>query len=386
MARAFAALTVLLSHWEGLIHNSVFPRGDGQPIFWQGMIRLFELTFWANGGLHPGVVIFIVLSGFCIHLSYRTEQNNSATIDLNRPEIGIDHNLGYWIRFVVKRGMRIYPVYLLGAILGCIITAIEISGESIVINTYSISINNFILSLLPFYAFAPVEAPQGNGILNTVSVLFAIYITYPLIICLLKSYTWKAVFAFGIIVHLANIWFIIIHADVVWIGRNYYCCLLYWIIGMYAAGKYLDGKNMGSIFNWKIITICSGLSFIAYIVAGNFINFKGAHFFKTLFFAVLTGWFLRVACEKERRISLSNYKIISMLSWIGKRSYSLYAVHLPVIGITMTYMAYFGAEGEVFARIITLCAVGMVMLLSYNYIEYPAQRIMHKRKYRESSK
>jgi peptidoglycan/LPS O-acetylase OafA/YrhL len=67
---------------------------------WNGWFPQFQsvnsyLLLWPFNFGYVGVAIFFVVSGFCIHLSYLSNQNQS------------------WIFFFKKRILRIYPLYLL---------------------------------------------------------------------------------------------------------------------------------------------------------------------------------------------------------------------------------------------------------------------------------
>ena len=61
--RFFTAFTVLMTHFGS-------PSGILYPI-----INLYDIitqkVFWSNRGLHYGVIIFVVLSGFLIHKTSR---------------------------------------------------------------------------------------------------------------------------------------------------------------------------------------------------------------------------------------------------------------------------------------------------------------------------
>ena len=102
--RGLAALSVFFTHW--VLWTSL--PGDTKTIF-NNFISLvftiFKSTLWAWAGLHPGVAVFIVLSGFCIHLP----------IAIKRDSIGTK---GYWLNYAYRRLMRIAPIYWLGLALG----------------------------------------------------------------------------------------------------------------------------------------------------------------------------------------------------------------------------------------------------------------------------
>jgi peptidoglycan/LPS O-acetylase OafA/YrhL len=91
--RGLAALSVLLTHWGGLTEKYADQFTKKIILILQVPINLI----WQGGGTHPGVVIFIVLSGFCIHLS----------VEKNIKQI---KNKYFWKIYYLRRSIRIYPV------------------------------------------------------------------------------------------------------------------------------------------------------------------------------------------------------------------------------------------------------------------------------------
>lgn len=104
--RAFAALSVLLSHWGNWTAPIMRPSGTFDWAV-DAAQSFFAKTAGAPGGLHPGVVVFIVLSGFCIHLPVATDPSRTASV-------------GDWDEYFRRRMLRIAPVYWFASILGIV--------------------------------------------------------------------------------------------------------------------------------------------------------------------------------------------------------------------------------------------------------------------------
>ncbi|MFZ2448258.1 MAG: acyltransferase family protein [Syntrophobacteraceae bacterium] len=193
--RGLAAISILLTHWD-----------------WGGLIlaaSLFSITFWANNGLHPGVIFFVVLSGFLIHT------HNAET----------SPNL-----FYKKRVLRIFPVYLFGIALGCCIPLFWSQPGFFM---------ELTLSILMAGALVPHGIPPGNQILDTIEVLFWAYMAYPVLLKLRRKSGWGIVLMGTILLHLAAVALVMrLDANSAWVRRSFYVVFLYWVIGVLAADMY----------------------------------------------------------------------------------------------------------------------------------------------------
>ena len=146
IVRGLAALTVLMSHLE------TPPATDVLHDLVSGYNRLFEMLLWCNEGLHPGLVIFIVLSGFCIHLPSARKGCESVNLP----------------KYARRRFFRIYPVMV--AAMGLGYASLALNG-TLPVDTPG----NFIANLLVIPAFVPILPPYGNTILLTVAVECLLY-------------------------------------------------------------------------------------------------------------------------------------------------------------------------------------------------------------------
>ena len=104
IVRGMAALSVLLTHWGGWTFYFTDSTTKHVIVFFQ---NIFKFSLWNGGGIHPGVVIFIVLSGFCIHLPLAASPNLIA-------------QSGFWRIFTLRRSIRIMPVLFIALLLGII--------------------------------------------------------------------------------------------------------------------------------------------------------------------------------------------------------------------------------------------------------------------------
>lgn len=116
--RGGAALAVLISHWGGWTN-------PGNPVsLGDLLVSLLQRAIafvWSGGGIHPGVIVFIVLSGFCIHLPIARHPESTS------------QPTSYWKMYAKRRLLRIGPVYVIAALLG-ILASITAFSTSLSLN------------------------------------------------------------------------------------------------------------------------------------------------------------------------------------------------------------------------------------------------------------
>lgn len=83
------------------LHNEKSVCSTALPVFSRTVLALR----FGQGGIHPGVIVFIVLSDFCIHLPLALHPARQQ-----QP--------GFWHQYAYRRGMRIVPICWLASLLG----------------------------------------------------------------------------------------------------------------------------------------------------------------------------------------------------------------------------------------------------------------------------
>lgn len=320
VVRGLAALSVLFSHWRW--GNSAL------------LALIFTNTFWANGGLHPGVIVFVVLSGFVVRFNYP--------------------HIPKRLQFYRKRIFRIYPVYLAGIAAGLASSLLTPITGSNVWNQCAQVLGSMAL----VGGFIPFGAPPNNGILLIVAVFVWMYLCYPMIVEIEARTGWLPLLGLFLILHIsAMVALLTMHIDSTWLGRSYYIMSLYWIIGAISADivKKVDFR-IGYQHHVGIVIL-----FTAYIGLSHYLVFKGSHYLKSLMLAIWIGWLLVILVKSEQTVPPVRYGYFSKtLSIVGIESYSLYAIHLPVL--------YLMSEWNPFISLVsTLCSA----FLLFNFVERP---------------
>lgn len=166
--RAVLALWVLV--FAHLIPWAAFTQGpDSVPGVLTATAQALIQLFQPAGELHPAVLAFIVLSGYCIHRN-----------GLRHPSDGVS-------RYAIKRLFRIGPVYVVALVFGIVAyewareiraeQAMALSGTS-AISPYCVAAKLFLLpALVPSFGSC---ANLGNAPLGTVMVEAVLYGIYAL--------------------------------------------------------------------------------------------------------------------------------------------------------------------------------------------------------------
>ena len=345
IVRGIAAASVLFTHLGNNISEA--------SIFHSVVNFLLELQrylLWCNGGLHWGVVVFIVLSGFCIHMP--SAKNGITSIIIP-----------YYGR---RRFFRIYPVLTMATLIGLLVYSIE--------NGFNASyLINSILNLSLLSGIIQLQGPFGNEILLTVIVECLLYAIYPF--CLPKNkHQWIFLFVVALIIYFLNFGLLSFSViDPIWIQRNLFSFMLYWWIGAFFAETTFNREwNIKLESNFKIVLII----YVVYVLCSNLIDFKGSHIFKSLYLALMTGYLLYWATSIEN-ISNNKFKYRKFLlpmTELGTYSYSLYVLHRPIINFINYIVIYSTFKNTFLFYIMNIIAVIIGTLLFYHSVEKPSHK------------
>lgn len=349
--RALAAGSVVYAHWCA---HALAALGDYPTVRKAIVAAGVPLTygFWANAGLHPGVIVFIVLSGFCIHLPLATKPALAA-----RP--------GFWRSYALRRALRIYPVLVVCMIGGQLLAAFaNDAARKTGFVDGAPDVSNFLLSLTSARAFAPLTPPRGDPILDTVLVECALYAFYPVVLLVRGRFGWRAMLLLAAAVYGCCLPLLVKGADPTWVGRSFYAFLLYWALGAWAAERF--AQNRGRPFERRSAVFLLG-AFAGYVAIGLLVRFKGSHMLYSALLAAITAWgltMLRPRAAGGRTIATV------VLEWIGLQSYSLYAVHVLVL-VVLAQMMWRG----VVAAFAPLAAIALATIALYRLVERPSHRL-----------
>lgn len=278
--------------WVFFTHCSIFWRYDdyinSNPSLLKFITRINGIIHITT--VHPGVLIFIVLSGFIIH--FTTKKN-------------IDNNWIFFKNYIRKRFLRIYPIFFSAISAGLILklsTKPEIYKDLLA----------YILNAIMLYGVVKIPEPVGNNIMVTVATEAWLYIAYGLFIPYVLSLK-----HWGYLLFVASIVFILNTTQAgfgfnYWSLHNFYAFFLYWLLGAFFAELALRKIKISWLFPIAGYTI-------AFFISQYVQTFKGRLWIDVMC-AITIGL---VLCKTY------NYNIKEhILSYIGKAGYSIYAFHM----------------------------------------------------------
>jgi peptidoglycan/LPS O-acetylase OafA/YrhL len=307
LLRAALALYVMLVH--ALPWACVAQGAEAAPALLLHVNALLLRVFQHTSETNPGVLAFIVLSGYCIH---------RGGFRVGRFDLTI---------YRIRRFFRIYPLYVLAVAAGIvgwsISTQLSPSLGQQLSGTQEITSSCVLLRMTGLAAIYPPRCPLGNAPLNTVMAEIWLYIAYPALFMLAlrkgERVLWKVVVA----VWLVGLAWLIILPDSAdhrawWQTSSLAGFLLFWWIG----AKALDAGFQRTLFRHtpQLISLWLLLSVPLVIYSHDSIVLVEVR--KVVLALLIAALIVRLD------VSVKAPKPLALL---GRSGFSLYAFHAPII-------------------------------------------------------
>ena len=289
------------------------------------------------------VLLFFVISGFCIHYPMA---GNQKTLDLKI--------------YATRRIMRIYPPYF---------AAVCISLLAVHYFEWTSPSNEpWVMNLLLVQNYLPKINSQisSNCSLWSIATEVEFYIAYPLLLIFWRKYgPSQSVALFGTISIIATWLYFLGVKGMVFCAFTFY--ILWWSGALLAelyATKQLPKPS-------KIIVIMG----IALLATGTIAQLQGAHlvmvkrFLFGGFYILLVWWLLTHKLFKP-----SEYSLISKcLLHLGKISFSLYLIHYPLLQVCgLEWEKQFGSKPDNFLIPLAFCLITILIAnVFYLIVEKP---------------
>ena len=355
--RGFAIFYVFTYHLHELTYGKVFAQWD------EWIIKLPErVTTWLLLPISfgwTGVALFFVISGFCIHLSFESNANQSNTT------------------FLIRRFLRLYPVYLLALVFFAGgVSFSKITGQ---FESHLFLIHNFGNGT--FYGI--------NASFWSIAVEFQLYLLYPVLRYMVRKTCWtKTLIYLGIIEFGLRLGSSLNFAlsgsefERVITGAPFYFWFS-WAIGAFIADLYVKGKQLPlqrvPLWLFPLLTVVS--DFYKPIMELSFP-------FASISYAVLIVWFLgKQSALKEKSVGF----FYRHLSFVGIFSYSVYLIHQPILvkysdAIRDTYLwiLRYPFSWYLFSHVLWLVVLALSYIL-YLCIERPSMKCSKRLKEKLSS-
>lgn len=351
--RGLAILAVFLFHCASEVYG-------GDWIQWDGLLRDFkgiELPFillpltigWA------GVAVFFVISGFCIHLSWRKNSNGGIRA------------------FYLRRFFRVYPPYFLAL---CLFTVMLMWESGFVVSTWV----QFLTHTGLVHNFAGRWFFGINPSFWSIAVEWQLYLLYPLLLLLIRKFGW-----------IKTLWLV----GLIEVGMRFFACYHGVIRNHELPVSLSSGIPFYYWFSWTLgamlaeIYLSEGklpfLKFPTWVFPGLFIAasfFRPVHHFGFLFAALCTVQVLSkmlngkatVGEPEDVRQNYSASWLNRNLTSIGVISYSIYLLHQPLLSL----IAGAVTNWKFVDSLATRQAIGMVACLLAWWPIYYASKLSYR--------
>ena len=349
--------------------------------------HVFEGFAFAGGGVienfnhgHLGVDFFFMLSGFVISYAYddrwQAQKNNRLTL----------------VGFFKRRLIRLHPMIILGAIIGCVTYllqgGVKWDGSAV---SFSHTIIALVLAMLliPVHPGASYDV-RGNGEMFPLNgpswSLFFEYIGNILYALFIRRLSNKALGTLTALLAIVWVWFVaadISGYNMIGIGctidnANFFGGLLRMLFpfsaGMLLARNFRPIKVKG-IF-WISIAVLFILFSMPYIPKNGNISLNGLYELFCIVFVFPVIVWLAASGETDDKLSGRVCK------FLGDISYPLYIVHYPVMYLFYAWLIdnKYYTLGETWAVVIMVFAINIILAYaSLKLYDEPVRRLLTKR-------
>jgi peptidoglycan/LPS O-acetylase OafA/YrhL len=316
-----------------------------------------------------GVLLFFVISGFCIH----SPQARKETRDKARRKgqdgnaKGLMSDTPQWGRFYVRRGLRIYPPYLVTLFLSGVALAFT---SDLTVAAWSRFLTS--LPMLQNY-WHPGGQIQTNPSLWSLPVEMELYLVYPLAWWLGRQVGWAWVLVLAIFVSLAGQWASL--NGVRWLDASFPRFWALWCAGAWVADRRFRGGL--PIWDWRWSLGFAGL-LMAAVISEYRTNLQGFSIWLWGLVGVLAiVWAAGPVPHKSESFFT---RLISLAAWIGTFSYSLYLIHYPLFHLAgHVWQGHFGSKPA--SILVSLAAVLLAIPVAWvfhRWIEAPSHRLARR--------
>jgi peptidoglycan/LPS O-acetylase OafA/YrhL len=275
------------------------------------------LLYLTTPFLCSGVILFFLLSGFCISLPY--VGNNARKLNLEE--------------YAIRRFFRIYPPYLIAIIFTLII-------EFVLLKVYALPVAPYTSYLANVFMFQnyTTGALTSNGALWTLPVELELYIVFPVVFYLLKNWGDKALIIITGIISLIALSFFI--SGRFWLGSDFAMYWVVWCAGVLLAREYANG-TLSKPSTWLLVTAIMAIG-IAVVLQ---VRGVPSPYLELLFgfFYLMLLW-LGISTEYRWNKYIPG-GVVKAMNVLGTCSFSLYLIHKPVFRlIGIVWVNYFGGK------------------------------------------
>jgi peptidoglycan/LPS O-acetylase OafA/YrhL len=356
LLRGLAALGVVLFHarvdlWVGWREITAHPERYG---LFDRAIALLNLPVACFGS---GVMLFFLVSGFCIH--YPCAGGRDCR----------------WRAYGLRRLVRIYPPYLGAVLVACGVEALLLLhwGWATSPLTKVFWTLAMIQNYGPELRLGAADGAQvySNPALWTLPVEMEFYLLYPCVYWLLRHQgTGRTLALAGLVSGLAAA-LLLLGCD--WTMGNF---AKYWVI--WCAGAVLaEWTRRGELPRWNgLLWLATGLCFALAVTSYWLLPVGLQHFLWAAAYFLLFAWGLG-SLDLHKRLA---HPAVRPLLGLGAISYSLYLLHYPLFKLMgAVWLAHFGSKPGSLLVVLLACLPALALAwLFHRLVEQPSHQLARR--------
>lgn len=341
MLRGIAVLLVLVNHlpFSTSLVPSALPPTTNVSVFPDWLIRLVDVG-------HTGVNLFLVISGFCIHMRWARRFDAQSPPD--------------FVAFWKRRLRRLYPPYFAAILLsmaglfvlnGVLLHHGGLAGSFGYSSARQLGLDVVCLVLLVQNLNG--AAPRiGNSPFWTLALEEQLYLLYFPLLWIRRRFGIAR--ALAIVVMVTTMWRAAtllypaaLPSSWMTVGPSRW---LEWALGAVAVEAYLGRFTLAPF--WRSRVVAAILTAIACVITMR--APAGIQLLADPLWGVAYFVWLNVACANERHVAAEGSRVVRLLANVGLWSYSLYLTHEPVLGFAkhLGFRLQLGVGGVLALRIV----------------------------------
>ncbi len=296
------------------------------------------------------VMLFFVISGFCVHVA----------------QAGRDEPLGLG-RYFRRRVGRIYPPYLVVALV-CGVAAVAGAGSLGLPATDWALVGRTLAMVQNYSAEGSGGQLPTNPALWSLPVEMELYLAYPLLLWAARRFGWGAASAGVLVLTLAATW--LRAGGIGWLTGNF---AFYWAV--WSAGAWLAERWRGGTLRpppaW-----CGGLAIVFLAAALRATHTGRGAGWEHLGYGAFYAWAVWLLLARPEWWARLPAGVARALGGLGRISYSLYLVHFPLfVALGAAWLAIAGAKPA--SLLVPLAATALAVPVAawfYRWVEAPSHR------------
>jgi peptidoglycan/LPS O-acetylase OafA/YrhL len=361
--RGLAAISVALYHIWG--KDGIYPWPSVGVVTETFNPNFFDYLISPLRWGYLGVSLFLVLSGFCIHLAFAQKKHETGSYEFTHK------------KFFLRRIWRLYPAYLVAIFgtflllnLGALIPQLHLADKLLIPGIRDLFTHTFMLHGFDEQSFYSIAS-----IFWSLTLEFQLYLAYPLflkmfdrfgveksmLMLLGASIVWRAFAIFGLDSGLISV----ASTGPFTAMGSVLARMPEWLMGAYVAHLFVSGKLS------RIAVSKSLLGFVGLFVVGIASTFTRASWIVTDLIFGLAFASLTVAFMNRERFFQTN-KPVRRLVWVGTISYSLYLFHLQIFWLIAPFVDPIASlEARTILRVLWLVIAVLVCAQLFKFVEKP---------------